>query len=1339
MDDFVGGQSTCLIDLFENNVEKYPQHPALICNDLVVSYQSLASQANQLAHYLISQGVCAQKGVALFLDRSLESYIALLAVLKTGAFYVPIDTEYPDERVNHILSDMPFQALITHSWHTTRSLNASCPVLILDKVYDTISTQPITRPVLPALPDEALCYVIYTSGSTGKPKGVAVTHRSICHYVQVASTLYEMHNCDRVYQGFSLAFDASLEEIWMAFANGATLIACISKEVRSGLGLIDFLRHHQVSVFSTIPTLLSTLEGVAEDLRLCILGGEACSLPLLKRWQRPGLRILNTYGPTETTVIATYADCSHIQNTPVPIGKPLPGYEVLILDEYQQPVPHGSHGELCISGVGLAQGYVNRAEMTQEKFRVHPLDAAKRIYCTGDLACINAEGDIEFLGRIDSQVKLRGFRIELNEIEAVIQNYPGISQAVVSLCMLDSSPTLVAYVNVNQPMHFEIAALKTFLQEQLPFYMIPALFERLTVFPLLINGKIDRSSLPVPEKNAKLTNYKAPCDELEKHIAAIWASELNCLRISVDADFFYELGGHSLLAAKTISQLRKLPGLSQVSILDLYNHPSIAQLAEHCRASEQIENAGQKPESTPTEKEKCPVSSWTYGWCAVGQFVGCLFQYAVSAWQLLAIVACSSFMLNAGSSFLEIAGVCIGLFLGLPVASMVLTIAAKWLLLGRVKPGRYKLWGWFYFRWWFVQRLQQNVCCSKHLAGSPLINWYFRLLGARIGKNCYIGTASVAMHDSLTIGDNTSIAYDARLLNYIVEDGWLKIGTLSIGKNCYIGARTLLGINTLIKDNGILDDLSMLPEGMQIDAGQYYFGSPARKGTVPPNHMTQRIKSEDTATGVKNLQYGLLHYGCLLVLMFLNYICYYPALSLMHYLYNTGGYVLTAFPGIPLAACTYLLLYYGMIIGVKKRLLNRMKPGTYPVQSLLYLRQWMVVRMLDSDAVFVMADSLYLPFFMRLLGAKLGRQVEMGEAPHVIPDLVTIGDEGFCASSVAFAWPRIYQGMVCFEAVEVGKRGFLGNVSLLPAGMRIGEGSLLGCMSIPPAGDLAVVHNTAWLGSPPVFLPQRELFPEYSDSDRFTPSKTCYRARLALEFLRIIAPQTFALFGFFNLLCGLDYLLAHYSLFTAALTLPFLEMGIVWGLVAAVVGLKWLILGKLKPDIRPIWDLFIRRLDFIEYSYSYFVNTYFTNLVLGTPFAAILFRCFGATIGKKVFIDTAEFAEFDLITIQDEVSLNAETLIDTHLYEDRIFKMSTIRLEQGCTVGTGSIILYNTVMEKNSNLGNLSLLMKGEILPANTSWHGSPAQPISRVIAAVVLPETTQKREPKDVLAEINA
>lgn len=403
--------------------------------------------------------------------------------------------------------------------------------------------------------------------------------------------------------------------------------------------------------------------------------------------------------------------------------------------------------------------------------------------------------------------------------------------------------------------------------------------------------------------------------DLGKEIAVVWEKTFDCQNISGDANFFYDLGGHSLHAAKVISNLRKIPKLKNISILDLYKNPTIHELEQKFNGP----NLNSHLDENPKQKMKYKVPNWKYYLCGVGQLFGCLLQYAVGTLQLLAVILCYSWV----SSEYEIISresqlAFLALFLSMPIISLFITIALKWILLGRIKPGEYPLWGWFYYRWWLVQRLQKNLFLAKYLVGSPLANIYYRLLGAKIGKNCFLGSMQISVHDLLTIGNNTSIGADCRLNGYIVEDGWLKIGTIGIGNNCYLGSRAVVGLNTRIEDNAILDEMSMLPDNRFIPQDAYYSGSPAVPGIVPADHIVRKKVAADESTPLNNFFFSILHYLGIVFVMGIYYLCLIPSISLISYYYDQSHYLMTMFFAIPLGALLFLGLYYSCIVICKK-------------------------------------------------------------------------------------------------------------------------------------------------------------------------------------------------------------------------------------------------------------------------------------------------------------------------------------------------------------------------------------------------------------------------------------
>ena len=489
-----------LHQLFEETAHTYPNQVALSWLGQACTYRELNAQADQLAARLQQQGVQAGDFVGLFMAKSVELYVGMLAVLKAGAAYVPLDLSFPADRVTFILGDCGARALLVNS-DLPEGL-AAWPGLVINLALPAPALPPALAPV--AIGPESIAYVIYTSGTTGLPKGVLLPHHSICHLVRAEQLLFQPTPQDRVVQGFSVAFDASLEELWLAWASGATLVPVPEETMKAPDALPGFLVENQVSVFSTVPTLLSLLPATIPTLRLLILGGEVCPPGLLAKWASRQCRVVNTYGPTEATVVATAAD--FVPGHKLTIGRPLAGYEVLILDQLGQLLPLGAAGELCIGGPALAAGYLNRPELSASKFNTISKLAngfSGRLYRTGDLARFEADGNIDFLGRIDTQVKIRGFRVELAEIESLLLQWPGIRNAAVALKEgTDGVKKLIAYLVLDPNQLLDEKAVRTYLRERLAPYMLPAALVPLAAFPLLTSGKVDRKALPYPVSGA---------------------------------------------------------------------------------------------------------------------------------------------------------------------------------------------------------------------------------------------------------------------------------------------------------------------------------------------------------------------------------------------------------------------------------------------------------------------------------------------------------------------------------------------------------------------------------------------------------------------------------------------------------------------------------------------------------------------------------------------------------------------------------------------------------------------------------------------------------------------
>ncbi|WP_437305959.1 amino acid adenylation domain-containing protein [Sorangium sp. So ce388] len=575
-------------ELFEAQAERTPDAVAVIFDDKRLSYRELNQRANQVAHALRRRGVAPDGLVAIAAERSVEMVVGLLGILKAGGAYVPIDPEYPADRIAFMLEDAAAPVLLSQ-WPVASRLPAHhAEVLCLDADRALIDSEPTGNLAVPVAPDH-LAYTIYTSGSTGRPKGAGNSHRGLLNRLQWMQERYALTPEDRVLQKTPFSFDVSVWELFWPLITGAGLVVARPGDHRDGERLVDLISRHSVTTLHFVPPMLQAFletPGAAScrSLRKVICSGEALPAELARRcFERlPDAELHNLYGPTEASIDVTAWACSREDtSTAVPIGHPIANTQIYLLDRHGQPVPVGVPGELHIGGVGLARGYHRRPALTAERFVPDPFGSAPggRLYRTGDLARHRADGAIEFLGRLDHQVKIRGLRVELGEIEARLLQHPHVHEAVV---VARDEPhggrRLVAYVAGRDGSAPEPAALRAWLAETLPAYMVPAPIVALDRLPLSPNGKVDRRALPAPEQiDAPARAVTPPRTDLERTIAAIWRDVLPAPQINVD-DNFFDLGGHSLLLAKVHSRLREEVDRG-LPMLVLFQHPTIASLA----------------------------------------------------------------------------------------------------------------------------------------------------------------------------------------------------------------------------------------------------------------------------------------------------------------------------------------------------------------------------------------------------------------------------------------------------------------------------------------------------------------------------------------------------------------------------------------------------------------------------------------------------------------------------------------------------------------------------------------------------------------------------------------
>ncbi|MBW4428107.1 MAG: amino acid adenylation domain-containing protein [Nostoc desertorum CM1-VF14] len=577
----------CIHQLVEEQAERTPDAVAIVFENQSLTYSQLNTQANQLAHYLRSIGVTTETLIGLSVERSLDTILALLGILKAGAAYLPLDPDYPQERLHFMIEDSQISLLLTQSPLLKKLPKTQTHTLLLDELWPKIAaySQENLTGIVQA---RNLASVIYTSGSTGKPKGVMVEHIGLYNLAQAQIKTFGVQANSRVLQFASFSFDACIWEILMALGSGATLCLAHKDAIAPGQPLLAVLREQEITHVTLPPSTLAALPfEPLPALKTLVVAGEACSPELVKQWS-VGRNFFNAYGPTEASVCATIAQCKP-DNEQITIGRPISNVQIYILDSHLQPVPIGVIGEIYIGGAGIARDYLNRPE-AQEKFIPNPFEKVKtsRLYKTGDLGRYLLDGSIEYLGRIDHQVKVRGFRIELGEIEAALHQHESVHLACVMLREDELDKRLVAYVVLKSgtsedSSHLEtqqeqaVRDLRAYLKAKLPSYMIPSAFVVLEALPITPNGKINRRALPAPDFHSHKQNYIAPRNVIEEKLSQIWAEVLKLERVSIE-DNFFELGGHSLLATQVISRCQQAFE-STFPLRYLFENPTIAQLS----------------------------------------------------------------------------------------------------------------------------------------------------------------------------------------------------------------------------------------------------------------------------------------------------------------------------------------------------------------------------------------------------------------------------------------------------------------------------------------------------------------------------------------------------------------------------------------------------------------------------------------------------------------------------------------------------------------------------------------------------------------------------------------
>ncbi len=1300
-----------LVDIFRATAARYPDKTALalIGTGEKLSYADLDRRSDRVAASLALLGVERGDFVGLWLKRSLDLHVGLLGILKAGAAYIPFDAEAPAERVASCLADCGARVLVSHGAMAVETAKLSSPVAMVETLID--GEGPLAGIVPATHADPA--YAIYTSGSTGKPKGIVITHRNICHYLRSGNEALGFRESDVVLQQASVAFDLSLEEIFVPYLVGATLKVATADTVKQTDRLPEIIEAEGITVIDTVPTLLSMFERDVPSLRVIVLGGEACPPALVERFARPGRVLFNTYGPTETTVVATYAELK--AGDTVTIGRPIANYTAYVVDDQMNLVAPGVTGELVVGGPGVAQGYINLPEMTAKKFIANPFEPGSVrdpiLYRTGDAVSLDSEGRFAFHGRIDDQVKIRGYRIELGEIESLIADEPGVRTAAVAVHQHPTAgETLVAHV-VSGEDKLDIEAAKRALAAKVPPYMVPPVWQVHDTLPRLASGKVDRKALSVLSITTATVDQgeqEEPRSPTEAKLLEAAKSVLGLPVVNFDADFFTDLGGHSLLAARFVSELRKSPTLASIALQDMYSLRTLRKIATALDERAQGGKVDISFDPPPLLRRFL---------CGLGQAIALPFIIGIVTLQWMGLLLSSIYLVRDETPLIiEVAILC-SIYVGLNMGAKVLVVALKWLIIGQTKPGVYPLWGSYYYRLWLMERIV-HLTQHKFLQGTPLMRIYLRALGAKVGEDAIINEFEEGAIDLISFGARCSLGAKVKLANVEVVGNLVYVGTIEIGADAHIGNGCVVGHNARLGEGCDLADLTAIAPGGVVGDFEKWDGTPAKKvGMVDKAALPEHPEASPRT----RFWQGIGYFFAYNLIMMIGLLPIFPAFYVLYNIDNwTSGDYDYVIPWhiVPIyawpAALALVFVSMGVAIVMRWILLpDRVQPGSYSIFSGFYFRKWMLGVMVES--LLETLNSLYATLFMRnwyrLMGCKLGRGTEISANFAGRYDLIEMGENNFIGDQAIFGDEDIHRGWMVLKRLKTGDRVFFGNNAVIAQGSVIEDDALIGVKSKMPESLKAAAGET-WFGSPAIKLPTRQKV-VLSGNWTYEPPMHMLYGRLLFEAAHTSFP-TAVLISIAYITADLIAIpidLGHY--WTAAGI--FMAAGIINSLImySFSVGFKWLSMGVYRPIMKPMWSWWAMRTEAVAVFYGGLAGKVLLEYLRGTPFLPWLLRPYGMKVGKGVFINSTDITEFDCIKIGDFSAINMQSEIQTHLYEDRVMKVGRIDIGKGVSIGSGTTILYDTKIENWVQVGPLSLVMKGETLPTSTLWSGSPTQPMS--------------------------
>jgi len=1293
-------------EIFSATVAARGAHPALTDGTQSLDYEAVWTAAGRQARALVLAGVGPGDMVGLWMPRGIALLIAQIAITRAGAAWIPFDAEAPVDRIAICLDDAQAKGLVTCLGWQPRA-TATGRVVWTPEALDAADDGEATPARAPGLTREHPAYLIYTSGSTGTPKAIVISHRNICHFLRSGNAFYEFGPDDIVFQGASVAFDLSMEEIWTPYLVGATLFVASPETMGDAEKLPALLNEAGVTIIDTVPTLLGILPADIPSLRLILLGGEALPPAIVQKWSKPGRRILNTYGPTEATVVATAAEV--LAGETVTIGRPIANYTAYIVDEEMRLVGPGQQGELLIGGPSVAQGYHGRPELTAEKFIANPFGGIDDpvLYRSGDAVSLDDNGNIVFHGRIDDQIKIRGFRVELGEIETKLSDEPGVGQAAVVLRTDNEIERLVAFVVPEPGVGVDGAALRAALREKLPPYMVPAHFEAVGSLPRMVSGKVDRKMLKAAPLTAPAAEGEQEPPRSPTEAALLEAAKrvLGAQTLPLEADFFVDLGGHSLLAARFISIVRETQAYAGITLQDVYGARTLRGMAALL---------DERGASVALDLSFTPPPLLRRFLCGLAQAAALPIIIGLSTAQWLGIFV--TYMLLSGEELSLPAQIfaLLGVYVAITIVTGFISVALKWIVLGRTKPGIYPLWGVYYFRWWFASRVA-GLVHIKWLQGTPVMRFYWRLLGAKVGRDVILSDYEAGAIDLIEIGDGSTFGAKTTFANGEALGDKLILGRITIGKDVSAGASVVFGHGCSVGDNAEIADLTTIRPGASIGAAEIWDGSPGRKtGMVDLAALPPRADASPRRRAAMTAFYVLM----LIVLPPISLLPIFPAFWLFDQIddwistWSDISYlwylpILTWPTAIGLITLTTFLM-----AGLRWAILPRVSSGTYSIHSAFYARKWTVglATEVTLDTLSSLFATIYMRAWYRMMGARIGKGAEISTNLSGRYDITSIGAGNFIADEVVFGDEDMRRGYMRLDMTRTGDQVFVGNDAVVPPGSIIPDRVLIGIKSKPPANELMSPGDT-WFGSPPIKLPTRQKV-DLGANWTYHPSLGKQFARAGFEALHTSFPaMLFITFGTLAVDLVLQRKINEGD--WSGLVISFIGVAMLIAMTQALicVAYKWLAMGVYKPVMKPMWSWWAMRTESVAVLYSGLGGKVLFEYLRGTPFLPWFLRLFGAKFGRGVWMDMTDITEFDCVTVGDYCQINAHSALQTHLYEDRVMKVGRVRLGRGVCVGAAATVLYDTHVGDNAQIGLLTVIMKGENLPANTRWEGAPAVP----------------------------